>query len=395
MKNEEDHKKKFSWFWRWFLNNKAVAALLIILLILLIIFLFTKVSYLFEPVWQFLGIVGLPVILAGILYYILNPVVDWLERKKIPRVWSIIGLFIVVIGLIVWGIVILVPMIQSQTLSFAKNWPHYWAILTDKVNEFLSSPLFEQFRKPIDEASNELFQSITNIIKNVSTNTFQGLGNVVGVVANVFIAIVTMPFVLFFLLKDGKELPDYFIRFLPTKIRKPTMNVLSDMNRQVSQYVRGQLTVAFAVGVMFMIGFSVIGLDYSITLGIMAGFLNLIPYLGSFIAMIPALILGLVAGPAMLIKIIIVFAIEQTIEGRVVSPLVLGSQLDIHPITIIFVLLTAGKIFGIVGVILGIPGYAAIKVLVTHVFNWYRTVSGLFEEEENESEIAEKPATED
>ena len=162
-------------------------------------------------------------------------------------------------------------------------------------------------------------------------------------------------------------------------MRKPTLRVLTEMNQQVSSYIRGQLTVAFAVAVMFMIGFSIIGLEYSITLGIVAGVLNLIPYLGSFLAMIPAIFLGIVGGPVLLLKVIIVFVIEQTLEGRFVSPLVLGSQLSIHPITILFVLLTSGKLFGLVGVILGIPVYAAAKVIITNVFQWYKQVSGLYE----------------
>ncbi|TKN87290.1 AI-2E family transporter, partial [Enterococcus faecalis] len=85
------------------------------------------------------------------------------------------------------------------------------------------------------------------------------------------------------------------------------------------------------------------GLDYAVTLGIAAGFLNLIPYLGSYLAMIPAVFLGIVSVPALLIKVLIVFAIEQTVEGRVISPLVLGSQLSIHPVSILVVLLTSGK----------------------------------------------------
>ncbi len=125
-----------------------------------------------------------------------------------------------------------------------------------------------------------------------------------------------MPFILFYLLKDGKQLAPYFVKFLPTRMQKPTLNVLSEMNSQVSSYIRGQLTVAFAVAIMFMIGFAVIGLEYAVTLGIIAGFLNLIPYLGSFLAMIPAIFLAIVAGPFMIIKVLIVFAVEQTIEGR-------------------------------------------------------------------------------
>lgn len=384
MEQNKDKEKRLSWFWRWFLNNQVVTALLIVLLILLILLVFTKVSYLFKPLLQFFGVVGLPLIMAGILYYLMNPVVDFLEKKQIPRIWSIIGLFILVVALIIWGIVVIVPKIQEQTVSFANHFPQYVETIDMKMQEILSDPLFAQFRVQLEDMGDKLASSLTDIIKNVSTFTVQGLGSFVGAVATVIVAIITMPFILFYLLKDGKQLAPYLMKFLPNKMRKPTLKVLGEVNAQVSSYIRGQLTVAFAVAVMFIIGFSVIGLDYAITLGITAGFLNLIPYLGSFLAMVPAIFLGIVGGPILLVKVLIVFVIEQTIEGRVISPLVLGSQLSIHPVTILVVLLTSGKLFGIVGVILGIPIYAAVKVIITHVFEWYKDVSSLYHEEELE-----------
>ncbi|KFN92359.1 AI-2E family transporter [Tetragenococcus muriaticus] len=163
------------------------------------------------------------------------------------------------------------------------------------------------------------------------------------------------------------------------------------MNQQVSSYIRGQLTVAFAVAILFMVGFSIIGLDYAITLGVIAGFLNLVPYVGSFLAMIPAIFLGIVGGPVLLIQVIIVFAIEQLIEGRLISPLVLGNQLAIHPVTILFVLLTAGNLFGFFGVVLGVPAYAALKVVITNIFNWYKTISGVYTDDEDASSRENEP----
>lgn len=379
---KETQKKPHSWFWKWFLNNQAVTSLLVILLILLILLLFTKVSYLFEPVWQFLAIVGLPIILAGILYYLMNPTVDYLERKGIKRIYSIFGLFILVVGLIVWGVVVIIPKIQEQSMSFADNLPGYLTIIENKVNEILSDPIFSQVQEQIEASNEKLISSLTDIVQNLSRSTIQNLGSFFGAVATIVLAVITMPFILFYLLKDGRKLAPYFVKFLPTKMRQPSLVVLKEMNDQVSSYIRGQLTVAFAVAVMFMIGFSIIGLDYAITLGIAAGFLNLIPYLGSFLAMIPAVFLGIVGGPVLLIQVLIVFVIEQTIEGRLISPLVLGNELSIHPVTILLVLLTSGKLFGLVGVILGIPVYAAAKVVITHVFKWYTRVSSLYEEEE-------------
>lgn len=383
---EEKNKKSrpISWFWRWFLNNQVVTSLLVVLLVLLIVFLFTKVSYLFEPIWQFLAIVGLPIILAGILYYLMNPVVDYLEKQRIPRIYSIIGLFVLVVALIVWGSVVIIPKIQEQTVSFVGNFPKYVDTIDNKLTEILRDPLFNQFRDQLESAGEKFVSSAGDMLQDISKSTVQSLGSFVGAVATVLVAVLTMPFILFYLLKDGKQLAPYFVKFLPTRMRKPTLKVLAEMNDQVSSYIRGQLTVAFAVAIMFMIGFAIIGLDYAVTLGIVAGFLNLIPYLGSFLAMIPAVFLAIVAGPVMLVKVLIVFTLEQTIEGRLISPLVLGNQLAIHPVTILLVLLTSGKLFGIIGVILGIPVYAAAKVIISHVFEWYTTISSLYEEKNNE-----------
>lgn len=386
---KETEKRPLSWFWKWFLNNQAVTSLLVVLLVLLILFMFTKVSYLFEPIWQFLAIVGLPIILAGILYYLMNPAVDYLERKGIKRIYSIFGLFILVIGLIVWGIVVIVPKIQEQSMSFVENLPGYLDIIENKVNEILSDPIFSQVQDQLEASNEKLIASMTDIIQNLSRSTIQNIGSFFGAVATVVLAVITMPFILFYLLKDGRQLAPYFVKFLPTKMRKPSLTVLKEMNDQVSSYIRGQLTVAFAVAIMFMVGFSLIGLDYAITLGIAAGFLNLIPYLGSFLAMVPAVFLGIVGGPVLLVKVLVVFVIEQTIEGRLISPLVLGNELSIHPVTILLVLLTSGKLFGLVGVILGIPVYAAAKVIITHIFEWYTTVSSLYEEE-TESDVQQE-----
>lgn len=388
---DKKEKRSFSWFWKWFLDNKFVAGLFIIFLILVNINLFTKVSYLFFPVWQFLAIVALPIILAGILFYLLNPIVNFFEKRGIQRIYSIIGLFILVSGLIVWGVVVIIPEIREQVTMFVDRLPGYINTAENALNDFFSDPVFDRAQDQIAISSERIMSSVTEMVQNISRNTVQSIGNFFGAVASIFIAIVTMPVILFYLLKDGKRIAPYFVQFLPTKMRQPTLRVLKEMNQQVSSYIRGQLTVAFAVAILFMVGFSIIGLDYAITLGVIAGFLNLVPYVGSFLAMIPAIFLGIVGGPVLLIQVIIVFAIEQLIEGRLISPLVLGNQLAIHPVTILFVLLTAGNLFGFFGVVLGVPAYAALKVVITNIFNWYKTISGLYTDDEDASSRKNEP----
>lgn len=389
MEHENNHQKErstkvvFTWFWRWFLNNKIVTALLISLLLFLNIFVFSKISYVFSPIAGFLEIVGLPVIMAGILYYLFNPLIDWLEAKKIPRLAGIAMVFVVISGLIVWGATTLIPILQAQTLSFLRNWPDYWANIILQVDTLARSDALSQVQTLFSDINQNLINAISEQANSVLDTTVAGIGSVVGAVTNIVIAVITMPFILFYLLKDGHNLPYHLMKFLPVKMRKSTYTVLTEINRQISQYIRGQLIVAFFVAFMFWAGFSLIGLEYAVTLSVLAGFLNMIPYLGSFLATIPAVILALVDSPGMLIRVLIVFIIEQTIEGRVIQPQILGSNLEIHPITIIMVLLTAGNLFGIPGVIFGIPGYAILKVVFTHIFEWYKKISGLYEYDYN------------
>ncbi|HEM6580936.1 AI-2E family transporter [Streptococcus suis] len=382
----EDQHQKFSltWFFRLFLNSQAVTFLLVTLLTFLTIFIFSKISFLFRPIGSFLEIVLLPMILTGLLYYLLNPMVDWMEKHKISRTVGISILFVLISLLIIWGLAVAIPSIQEQVTSFAQNLPSNIQKIEGQVTGLLQDQRFEQFRPTALEMLNKVNDQIVAYAQKFSSSAVNWASNLISTASQIIVAILIMPFILFYLLRDGQYLNKHITQYLPTKWREPIGTVLSDVNGQLSNYVRGQVTVAIIVALMFSVMFSIIGLSYPITLGVMAGFLNLIPYLGSFLAMIPAVILGLIAGPIMLIKVLVVFMIEQTIEGRFVTPLIIGSSLSIHPITILFVLLTAGQMYGVLGVLLGIPIYASIKVLVKAAFEWYKAHSGLYEDEENE-----------
>ncbi|HFR3805971.1 TPA: AI-2E family transporter, partial [Streptococcus suis] len=377
---------KFSltWFFRLFLNSQAVTFLLVTLLTFLTIFIFSKISFLFRPIGSFLEIVLLPMILTGLLYYLLNPMVDWMEKHKISRTVGISILFVLISLLIIWGLAVAIPSIQEQVTSFAQNLPSNIQKIEGQVTGLLQDQRFEQFRPTALEMLNKVNDQIVAYAQKFSSSAVNWASNLISTASQIIVAILIMPFILFYLLRDGQYLNKHITQYLPTKWREPIGTVLSDVNGQLSNYVRGQVTVAIIVALMFSVMFSIIGLSYPITLGVMAGFLNLIPYLGSFLAMIPAVILGLIAGPIMLIKVLVVFMIEQTIEGRFVTPLIIGSSLSIHPITILFVLLTAGQMYGVLGVLLGIPIYASIKVLVKAAFEWYKAHSSLYEDEENE-----------
>lgn len=323
----------------------------------------------------------LPVILAGLLYYLLNPIVDFMEKHKINRLVAITIVFILIALLLIRGLAVAIPSLQHQIVSFAKNLPANLQKLNKIIQDFLENRISDDVKPQLEEIVNNFSVQVTTWASNFSSKAVNWVSTLISTASQVIVAIIIMPFILFYLLRDGKNLKSYLTKFMPTKFREPVGQILTDVNTQLANYVRGQVTVAIIVAIMFIIFFKVIGLRYAVTLGVTAGILNLIPYLGSFLAMLPALVLGLIAGPIMLLKVIVVFIVEQTIEGRFVSPLILGSQLNIHPINVLFVLLTAGSMFGIWGVLLGIPVYASAKVVIAAIFNWYKKVSGLYEEE--------------
>lgn len=382
---EEDKNKNAisiaaSWFVKWVLNNKAVSVLIVILLISLNLLLLPKVTFIFRPLIAFIDVMGLPLIMSGVLYYLLSPLIDWLETKGVKRMGGIAIVFVVVAGLLAWGVATLIPIVREQTLSLLENWRDYLASFIAMIDRFFQSDLLSWIQTQLtgDE------EGLTDSISGQTGDVFASIGNVVGLFTTGVLALITTPFILFYLLKDGQHLPYHIMKIVPSKMREHTYLLLREMNQQISQYIRGQLIVAFFVGLMFWIGLSIIGLDYALTLGILAGALNLIPFLGTFIALVPIIVIAIVVhSPFMLVKVLIVFAVEQTLEGRVIQPLVLGSNLNIHPVTIIAVLLTAGNLFGIAGVILGIPAYAVIKVILVHLFAWYRVYTGMYEDDYN------------
>ncbi|MFM1630176.1 AI-2E family transporter [Streptococcus mutans] len=382
--NKKSEKFNLSWFFKWFLDNKTVTVLLVLLLVFLDILVFTKISSIFKPLLSFLAVIMLPLVISALLYYLLKPIVDFIERRGTSRVMAITIVFVIIAGLLVWGIANFFPMLNEQLTSFIKYLPSYVRSVDTQVSKLLRNDLLASFRPQIEDAVTNFSQKAVDYAETFSKGAVTWAGNFASLIARVTVAIIISPFIVFYLLRDSSKMQEAFVSYLPTKMRQPIHRILGDVNRQLAGYVQGQVTVAIIVGFMFSIMFTIIGLRYAVTFGIIAGFLNMIPYLGSFLATIPVFILALVEGPVMVVKVALVFIVEQTIEGRFVSPLVLGSKLSIHPITIMFILLTAGSMFGVWGVFLGIPVYASIKVVVKEIFEWYKPISGLYEKEEED-----------
>ncbi|MGJ6538462.1 AI-2E family transporter [Listeria monocytogenes] len=386
-------KGSFTKFKQFFIENKFVLGLLIFLLVALDIYVLTKIAFIFDPLMVILKTVAAPIILAGISYYLFNPIIDWLEKHKWKRGWAIALLYLVIIGLLILLFSFVIPAVKDQIVSLFKSFPGYWDQITQKFDEFSRSSLFDQLKDKLNTNMSDIMKTLSTKGTSVINSAISSIGSIVGTVTEVVLAIVTTPLVLFYLLKDGKKLPDFLLKMLPVNGRAHTRQVLGEANHQISSYIRGQIIVSLCIGILLFIGYLIIGLPYALTLAIIAACTSIVPYLGPAIAIIPAIIIAIVTSPWLLIKLIIVWCVVQLLEGKFISPQVMGKTLKVHPITILFVILVAGNLFGVLGVIFAVPGYAVLKVIVTHVFIWFKRISGLYGEQP-ESEYVETPTEE-
>lgn len=370
-------------FRKFFLNNKFVVFLLILLLIGVNVLVFSKIPFIFKPISVLLHTVAPPLLLTGIAYYLLNPLVDRLEkRSRVRRTYGIVILYLLIAGIITLILLTVIPIIRSQLMGLIDNFPKYSDQIQDEFMHLTGSELFGKIQDNVGSDFSDISSRITAWSTTFLNNALNGVGNFVGALTEIVLAVVTTPFILFYLLRDGKRLPDFIMKFVPTALQPQTRMVMSEMNSQVASYIRGQIIISCCIGALLYVGYLIIGLEYSLILAIAAACTAVVPYLGPVIAITPALIVAMVTSPFMLLKMVFVWTAVQLIEGKFISPQIMGKSLKIHPITIIFVIIFAGKMFGILGIILAVPGYAVFKVVVTHVFQWFRFRSGLYRETE-------------
>ncbi|HAZ5499416.1 TPA: AI-2E family transporter [Staphylococcus aureus] len=375
--NEKNIRKNFlkfteSRYMKFVGGNDLVFSLIALVLLGIVIFIFEKVSYVFDPFIIVFKTIAAPIIVSLILFYLFNPIVNMMERYRIPRVAGISIIYLAVVGVITLIVNLLIPIIGSQVDSLVKNSPQYLEKLINSIDKIANNTFFSSYYSQINDWLNSLPKKIPSMLSEFTDGFGSKIATFAETIANIGVVIVTTPFVLFFMLKDGHHFKEFSTNIMPLKFRKDFHDLLEKMSVQVGSYIQGQIIVSFCIGILLFIGYSVIGLKYSLVLASIAAVTSVVPYLGPTIAISPAIVIAAITSPWTLLKLAVVWTLVQFVEGHFISPNIMGKTLKIHPLTIIFILLCAGKLLGIVGVILGIPGYAILKVLVTHLFQLFK-----------------------
>jgi len=329
---------------------------------------------LFRPIAILLQMVVPPLAIAGILYYVLLPIVELLEKKMKRRPAVILVLLGLVSILTALGF-IFGPMLSDQITEFVNSIPtlasQFQRQLIDVRDQLENSAFFSRFFSGQDDLFNKFSGNVSEYASTFLKNIGTGVGGFVSVITTTVVTIVIIPIMLIYMLLDGDKLKGNLVKMMPFEYHKETKKILHDVHLTIMSYIRGQVIVSIGVGIIAYIGYLIIGIDYALLLALFATLTNIIPFLGPVIGVVPALIVGFIQDPILAVYAVIVMTVAQQIDSHIMSPLVQGKTLDVHPLTIIIVLLVAGNIAGFFGVLLGVPFYAVMKVVILNIRRLY------------------------
>lgn len=301
-----------------------------------------------------------PFVFAMLLAYLLEPFVDALERKKVPRVIAILVMYALLLSLVIMFGVFVVPIIVGEVNSLIKQVPALTVEIQNMINH-----LQDQYSKiNLPTSVTDTIQRNLISIQNYLLGLLNGVPQVIFGLFSKVVTIVLIPILAFYMLKDIKDIKRGLVNLVPTGQRTRVVALFGRIDDTIGAWIRGQLTVGFIVGSLVVVGLEIVGMDFSIMLGTITGMTNIIPYFGPIIGATPAVLLALLRSPALAVKVIIVQLVAQQIESNFITPQILGRQLGLHPLIIIFSLLLGAQFGGLAGLLFAVPVAAVIKVVL-------------------------------
>lgn len=304
-----------------------------------------------------------PFLLAAILAFFLNPMVEYFQKKGFSRTGGIIltYFFFVVFALMIGGY--FVPILWRQLQVLMISIPSYIHQVQELLQGFYANyqriDIPYTVRQEIDHALVQAETVLTDTIGQV----IDGILSVFSHLFNILIA----PVLAFFMLNDEGRTVTKLLNLLPAKWRLKILSLWEELDQQLISYVKGHLLVALTVGMLTSIGFFLIGLEFPFLLGIIVGVADVIPYFGPIIGAVPAFAVGILESKSQALSALLVIFIIQQLESNVLSPKIISSSVGLHPLLVIFVLLLGNKIYGIIGMLLAVPITVTFRVLWKHI----------------------------
>jgi len=313
-----------------------------------------------------------PFLFAAILAYILNPIVERLAGKHVPRTLAVLLVMLGLLVLIVAFALVVLPLFTKELRLLAERLPAFIVWLNQHFAPFLERHLGVEVRFDVDTVrrlASELMADNQDLVGRLLGSLKIGGLAVVAFLVNLLL----VPVVLFYLLRDWHALRERADRLVPRHMHAKTREILREVDAVLAEFLRGQLTVILVMSVYYVLALWLARLEFALPIGLITAALVFIPYVGALLGFVLGSIAALMQFDSLwgLAWVWLAFGVGQTLEGMVVTPLLVGERIGLHPVAVIFALLAFGQVFGFFGVLLALPASAALLVALRHLRRAY------------------------
>ncbi len=295
----------------------------------------------------------------------LSPTIDRMAKGRIPRVLTILIMYLVIIAFFGALVYFILPPAITQLRQLADQLPNYFSYFNNFINnlrEFgIQNHLINDSQSSLNAVSNFL-NSFTSNIFNTTKGFISG-----------FTAVLTVFVLNLYLLLDENGIKKFFVALLPVKQKNQIVNIANKVGSGLGAWLRGQLLLGIIVGLLVYIGLVIIGVPYALTLALLAGVLEIIPIIGPIVSAIPAILIALSISPTMALIVTGFYILVQELENKLLVPKVMQRTVGLHPVTIIIVLLIGAKLMGILGILLAVPVTSVLYIVLKEWGNLSRT----------------------
>ncbi len=343
-----------------------------------------------------------PFIMGAVLAYLGDPLVDRLEARRVPRTLGVVIVFVIFSTFATLSLLLLIPLIQKQIVIVYQSIPGFleWinvsAIPWLKEQTGLSLEILEPgaFFAAIEEHLKTAGTLVANILAGVGSS---------GMALALWVSnLVLIPVVAFYLMRDWDDLVQNIQEMFPRNKVDIVSQLARDMDEVLGAFLRGQLLVMLALGAIYSTGLWIVGLNVALIIGMIAGLASIVPYLGFIVGIAAAVVAGVLqfGDFSLIIYIFVVFGIGQTLESVVLTPLLVGDKIGLHPVAVIFAIMAGGQLFGFTGILVALPVAAVIMVLLRYMHQQYKSsaiysADSLVNEVALEEQIVEEPVAEE
>jgi predicted PurR-regulated permease PerM len=309
-----------------------------------------------------------PFLAAAILAYILDPLVERMTRRRLPRTLSVVFVLLLTLTLLVALLLVVLPLAYKETRLLMEKLPGFLDWLNQHAAPWLKARLDIDLQfdvATVKQMARDAFAQNEDLTKSVLRSLGSGGLAVIAFVAN----LVLLPVVLFYLLRDWNSLVASVEALIPRRAHDKALTMARDIDAVLAEWLRGQLLVVLLMSTYYSIALWLAGLDFALPIGIITGLAVIVPYVGIVIGLVLATVAALLQFDSLtgVLWVWLAIGIGQGLEGMLVTPLIVGQRIGLHPVAVIFALLAFGQVFGFFGVLLALPASAVLLVALRHL----------------------------